>query len=408
MRILFLAPQPFFAERGTPIAVRDAVETLCSAGHEVDLLTLPGPQQLEIAGMRLLQVRAPRWIGPPPIGLSPQKLFYDATLGVALFRQLLERDYDVVHAVEEAVFLALLARRIRPYKIVYDMDSIMSDQMIEKWPALGRLGGLFRSFERAAMRGADLLLPVCEAVAQPARATAPDRVHLLPDVAEEASPAAVEAEDLRATFGVDRPMALYVGNLEPYQGMSLLIEGLSRLPPANRCALVVVGGRPEDIELHREEAAQRGLAGLVHFAGPRPLDRLSGYLVQADVLCSPRLRGVNTPMKVYSYMAAGRPILATRLPSHTQVLDESTAVLVEPDPAGIGEGLGRLLTDAEFAARISKAAKERVLAGYSRASFRRRLLNAYRRLETQDATTGAGPGRRASAMFQRRSPRPAA
>jgi glycosyltransferase involved in cell wall biosynthesis len=389
MRILFLAPQPFFAERGTPIAVRDAVETLCGAGHEVDLLTLPGPQQVQIAGMRLMQVRAPRWIGPAPIGFSPQKLFYDATLGVSLFRLLFKRDYDVVHAVEEAIFLALLARRIRPCKIVYDMDSIMSDQMIEKWPALGRLGGLLRTFERAAMRGADLLLPVCEAVAQRARATAPDRVHLLPDVAEDASPAALDAEDLRTTFGIDGPMALYVGNLEPYQGMSLLLDGLAWLPPPGRCALVVVGGRADDIARHHHEAAQRGLEGLVHFAGPRPLDRLSGYLAQADVLCSPRLRGVNTPMKIYSYMAAGKPILATRVASHTQVLDEDTAVLVEPDPAGIGEGLGRLLADGDLAARISKAAQERVLAGYSRASFRRRLLNAYRTLETQDAAAAA-------------------
>lgn len=391
MRVLFIAPQPFFVERGTPIAVRHAVEAICAGGHEVDLLTLPGERDVQIPGMRLLLVRPPRWLGTPPIGFSPQKLVCDLWLAAALVQQLRQRQYDVVHAVEESVFLALAARPFRSFKLIYDMDSILSGQIVEKWPAVRWLGPLLRVFERAAIRRSHLVLPVCEAIAEVARRhTSPARVHLLPDPAEENSAEADEAEDLRSTCGIQGPLALYVGNLEPYQGMSLLLQGLAKTPAQQRCSLVVIGGRPADIGRYRAESAHLGLEDRVHFVGARPLARLSGYLAQADILCSPRLKGVNTPMKIYSYMASGKSILATRLPTHTQVLDDQTAMLVENTPEAVAAGFAALIADAGLRERLGRAGQQRVLEAYSRPVFRKRLLAAYDTLGDAVAPAGAG------------------
>ena len=55
-------------------------------------------------------------------------------------------------------------------------------------------------------------------------------------------------------------------------------------------------------------------------------------MAQADVLVSPRTKGANTPMKVYSYLDSGVAVLATRLPTHTQVMNDETALLAEPTP----------------------------------------------------------------------------
>ena len=59
MKILFLAPQPFYTERGTPIAVRLAVASLCREGHQVDLLTYPEGEDIELPGMRLFRAGRP-------------------------------------------------------------------------------------------------------------------------------------------------------------------------------------------------------------------------------------------------------------------------------------------------------------------------------------------------------------
>ena len=91
---------------------------------------------------------------------------------------------------------------------------------------------------------------------------------------------------------------------------------------------------PEDRRSPRHRVA-------VHFLGPRPVQpRCPTSLRQADVLVSPRLKGLNTPMKIYSYLDSGTAVLATRLRTHTQVLDDRTAYLVEPEPEPLGNRAG--------------------------------------------------------------------
>ena len=157
---------------------------------------------------------------------------------------------------------------------------------------------------------------------------------------------------------------MYVGNLEHYQGIGLLLEGfqhsLKRVPDAR---LVIVGGMQKDIVRYRDRAAELGIEGQVHFLGPRPLGTLGVLLQRADVLVSPRLKGLNTPMKIYSYLDSGTAVLATRLRTHTQVLDDKTAYLVEPNPEALGEGLADLLSDPRLRERLASAGQGLRTAG---------------------------------------------
>ena len=74
-------------------------------------------------------------------------------------------------------------------------------------------------------------------------------------------------------------------------------------------------------------AARAGIEDATIFAGERPAEEIPAYLLAADVLVSPRSRGTNTPLKIYQYLRSGKPIVATRLLTHTQVLTDDTAVL---------------------------------------------------------------------------------
>jgi len=378
MKILFLAPHPFFAERGTPIAVRLAVEALARNGHEIDLLTYHEGEDVEIPGVRLLRIGRPPAVKNVPIGFSIKKLICDLWLAAAAYKLLLRKRYDVVHGVEESVFIALAARPFRKFRLVYDMDSLMADQIAEKWPRAGLLLPILRWFERLAIRRADLVLPVCEAIAVRAReVAAPNRVHLLPDVAFVPPDVLTVAEDLRGYCPLTAPLALYVGNLEGYQGVGLLLDAMEMVPPADRCNLIVIGGASAMVDAHRKIAAIKGLDDHVRFLGQRPIDRLGDYLRQADILCSPRLKGVNTPMKIYSYMAAGKAILATNIPSHSQVLDESCAMLVEPTAGAMARGLQRLSEDVTLRQTLGTASAARAGDRYGLAAFEGRIDRAY-------------------------------
>jgi glycosyltransferase involved in cell wall biosynthesis len=110
---------------------------------------------------------------------------------------------------------------------------------------------------------------------------------------------------------------------------------------------------------------------------------LNAYLAQADFLVSPRVKGGNTPMKIYSYMASGKPLLATDIDSHTQVLDGTCALIVPPEPAGIAEGLKKVAGDVAFGERIGSAAARLAQERYSLDAYRKKVREIYHFLENE-------------------------
>lgn len=104
------------------------------------------------------------------------------------------------------------------------------------------------------------------------------------------------------------------------------------------------------------------------------------YLAYASVLISPRLDGTSTPLKIYSYLHAEKPIVATSIPSHTQVLTPDTAMLVEPNKEAFAEGIIRVLRDPELAHRLGKNAHEYAKEKFNHQDYRAKVNQIYKSL----------------------------
>jgi glycosyltransferase involved in cell wall biosynthesis len=167
--------------------------------------------------------------------------------------------------------------------------------------------------------------------------------------------------------------------------MDLLLEAGRMLPDHAEVAIVVIGGG-EALEDYRRRVEELGLQDRCFFIGPRPLSQLDAYLRQADLLLSPRLEGGNTPMKVYAYMMAERPIVATRLDTHTQVLDERSAVLLPPVPDAFAEAIHRLTGNAKAGRELAARARQHVEQEYSLERFRERTESLYDHLRRTPAS----------------------
>lgn len=381
MKVLLVAPQPFYRERGTPIAVRVLVEQLCAFGHEVDLLVYHDGEDIAIPGLRLFRAGRPPGVGQVPIGISLRKLACDLWMVVAFYRMLRRNRYDVIHAVEEMVFPAALLHRFFGARLVYDMDSSLSDQLTEKWTLLRPLRRVFEAIERRFIWRSSLVLAVCEDLAAKVRPWLGDkRVIVLPDVPIGGGAHAPVESFRGASDGT--VVGLYVGNLERYQGIDLMLESLALLGSAASFRMIVIGGTAKHVRHYEQMARTLGIPeGRLELLGARPVSQLGAYLQQADILVSPRTLGQNTPMKVYSYMQAGKAILATDIRSHTQALDATCAMLVDAEPAAMAQGFARLLHDPALRARLGQAAQERAEREYSLPAYQRKLRLAYAGLQ---------------------------
>lgn len=383
LKILVVAPQPFYEERGTPIATRRLVRGLTSEGHDVDLLTYPLGREYDLGPARIFRSRGLPGIDRVPVGISLRKIALDIPLTTALARIAKPGVYDVVHAVEEAVFPALMLRRRHGAQVVYDMDSCLSDSLLAGHPVFRPFASWIHRMENWAVRASDLVIAVSDDLVSFARshARAADLVHLLRDTPVDPEPTGEPADDLRAAFPDAHTLALYVGNLVSYQGIDLLVEAAEQFDDAG-IGIAVIGGTDARLARYREKSRRRGVSDRIRFFGPRPLGDLALYLAQADILVSPRTRGGNTPMKIYSYMAAGKAIAATRLGTHTEVLDDETAALFEPDGASLATTLRALAEDEVGRQRFGAAARDFAAQHYSAEAYDRCLRNAYASLRS--------------------------
>jgi glycosyltransferase involved in cell wall biosynthesis len=191
------------------------------------------------------------------------------------------------------------------------------------------------------------------------------------------------AGDIRGKWGVpaDAPLALYTGTFEAYQGVDMLIDAaaiVAKTHPAVR--ILVVGGEPGQVSAARARAETAGAAATMIFTGQQPARDIPSYVQASDLLVSPRIRGTNTPLKIYSYLRSGKPIIATNLRTHTQVLSNEVARLVVPEPAPFAAAIIELVDHPERGVQLAAAAADLAATHYSRASYVQRTADAYRRL----------------------------
>ena len=160
------------------------------------------------------------------------------------------------------------------------------------------------------------------------------------------------------------PRVLYAGQLYPWKGVDVLVEAVAAVPGAR---LVILGGIEGEADTRRirDLVEARGLGGRTEMTGPVPQARVADALGRAAVVVAPFLRAGMTerhtsPLKIFEAMAAGRPIVASDLPSSREVLrDGENALLVPPgDVSALAGALRRVLADGDLARRLAGAAWE--------------------------------------------------
>jgi glycosyltransferase involved in cell wall biosynthesis len=367
-----IAPEPFLEPRGTPFSVYNRIKALLSLGYQVDLVTYPIGKPVEMPGLTLYRTPGIPFIRQVKIGPSAAKFPLDLLVFLTAFWRLCVRRYRYIHTHEEAGVMGGVLSMLFGCKHLYDMHSDLAEELTSfsftRNPLI--IEGVEALF-RWVIRTAEVVIAVYPELEQKVKRIAPDKhVHLVinaPLNADQPAPARQEVEQLRRQLQLgDGPILVYTGTFESYQGIDLLLRSVPHLcASCPEARYVLVGGRPDQIAQQRRLAEELGVLDKVLFVGQRPMEEVPLYEALADILLSPRNKGTNTPLKLYTYLRSGKPILATEIYSHTQILRSDIAMLVAPTAEAMAQGALELIRNPELARQLAFNGKQEADEKYS-------------------------------------------
>ena len=394
MKALVVAPQPFFTPRGTPYSVYYRTLVTAELGVEIDLLTYGEGADVEIPKVRIIRIPRFALLGKVKTGPSLLKLFLDGFLFLRTVGLLLRNRYDFIHAHEEAVFFCRLLKLLFRFRLVYDMHSSLPQQLTNfNFTRSRLLIGLFRWLENSSIRAADAVITICPALADYANELIQDKdKHLLiensiyepirlKNATQHASSVSRQTDDEKEFLAVpaQRQVIVYAGTLEPYQGIDLLLNAFAKtLSAVPQAFLLVLGGNASQVKRYQTMAQKLGLTEHCRFTGRVPQHIVKKAILLASVLVSPRTEGTNTPLKIYELLDSDKPLVATDIYSHTQVLSDDVAFLARPEPDDFARGLTEALrSENDRTLKISNA-KRLYQEKYSRQAYEEKMSQLLR------------------------------
>ncbi len=368
MKILMIAPEPFFEPRGTPFSEYYRIQALSSLGHEIDLVTYPIGEDVDIKGLRIIRSLRPFFIRNVKTGPSGAKLILDFFLFFKVFGRILRKKYDLIHTHEEANIMGAFYSKIFRTPHLYDMHSSLVQQMNNfKFTKSKLIVSFFKIIEKISLKNARSVIVICPSLYKYA-STITDSSKLttienfMDETPEKLDKARLESIKTKLDT-TDKKVIVYAGTLETYQGIPMLIESMQFLD--KDFLLILIGGDPSQVE--KLKSSLKDNKNNIVLLGRKKPEEIPYYLGIADVLVSPRILGTNIPLKVYSYLKSGIPLVATDLYTHTQTLTNEITVLAEPDSKSFAEGIKTAVS--EKGSEIAQNAKNYCDENYSKEKY---------------------------------------
>jgi glycosyltransferase involved in cell wall biosynthesis len=366
MRVLYFADIRFPLERANGIQTMETCHALAERGHDVRLVvkrdTQPAPRDpFAFYGLpKQESLVIERANAPAGAGIAARVGYLSFAFGRVFGRS--RADVAMTRDLGVASALLRVPATSRP-RLVYESHGYAPDvaaalpSMVAtaRQASRAKVQRLTRREERV-WKGADGYVTITRGLADELRKRfgPRERVAVVADgVRTPASaPTSIPAE----------PVVAYAGHLYAWKGVDVLLQALARLPEASG---LIVGGHAAEPDLGRvkELVAQLGIRDRVTFTGLVDPAAVAAHLATARVLVLPNpVSAISThftsPLKLFEYMAAGRAIVASDLPSIREVLtDDRNALLVTPgDPAALADAIRRVINDRDLAERLARAA----------------------------------------------------
>jgi glycosyltransferase involved in cell wall biosynthesis len=355
-------------------------------GHTIDLVVFPTGNKISLKNVKIYTIPNIFMADTIKIGFSLTKLTYDILMFWYCLGLVLTRKYDVIHGVEEGGYIASIIGVAKKCPYFFDMDSSIPEQL--KYSGIVKNKNILRVceiLEKWCIVHSKSVITVCKALTRKVQNIYGESdIYQIEDIPldEQNNLTELQLEFIENSFrDSDVINVLYTGNLAFYQGITLLLKAWKEFNILNRNSnlanLLIIGGEPEEIQKYQNYIKVNKISENIQWLGHRPGYEMKHWMKHANILVSPRIHGENTPLKIYSYMASGKPIVATDIESHNQVLDQNTAFLAKPDPKAFAIKLSEAIENKNLSMQKAANAAKLINDKYNYREFRRKILSVY-------------------------------
>lgn len=384
LRIVVVAPTPFFADRGCHVRILEQCRAVQRAGHRVTICTYHIGS--DVNGVEIRRSLRIPWYQKLSAGPSIHKYYTDGFLLWTVLRECLRQRPDVIHAhLHEGIVIGRLASAVFRVPLVADLQGSLTGELLQHrfMKKDGMLHRLFAVLERVIVRMPHAVLASSQGTlaSLPGDVASDPRATVLPDGMdrERFYPDAAGRERIRRTLDVGPDVSLigYLGVLTEYQGVSVLLHAAKRvLQDAGPAARFLIMGYP-DVEKYRQLAEDLGILDRVIFTGRLPYEEARAYLSACDVAVSPKLSLTEANGKLLNYLAVGLPIIASDTPINREILRKAGVLTPPGDEDALAAGLMQVLDDPELARDLKRLALERA-EHFCWGELGERLIRIYR------------------------------
>lgn len=383
IRVLVLAPTPFFADRGCHVRILEEARAAIGCGVELRLVTYHIGRDLP--GFPIDRIPGIPWYRKLEAGPSWHKPYLDLLLLLKALQVARTFRPDLIHAhIHEGAFIGVLLKKLLRVPLLFDCQGSLTAEITDhRFVRPGSLlQRLFARLERWINLGSDFIVassgPTVELLVS--QGVPRERVQALLDGVDTEVFRPLPKEQIRARLGLPagRPIVGYLGILNAYQGVDLLLEAAALLRAQGAKLHFLIMGFPED--RYREKAQRLGLSEMVTFTGRVPYEQAPLYLSAADLAVSPKVSLTEANGKLFNYLACGLPTVVFDTPVNREILGEAALYAKFGDAGELAGAIGRLAGDHELREELGAEGRERALSEHSWKARGRELVGVYSKL----------------------------
>ncbi len=384
MKILMIAPTPFFADRGCHVRIFEEVRALQKLGQTVSVCTYHLGRDLGgISTHRIIRIP---WYSKQSAGPSWHKPFLDILLFFKAWRVARKFQPDILHAhLHEGAFIAYFLKKLLNTPVVFDcqgslVGELVDHRFVSKDSILYKL---FYSLEKRINNWADLILtsstPMADLLRDHFKIDMAKVVPLGDGVDVTSFQPGLPVENLRLQLGLPagKPIAVYLGAMTEYQGVDVLLEVIKKLDGQTSLHFLIMG-YPE--KSYFDKAVEFGIAHRVTFTGRIDYSRAPEFLGLGDLAISPKLSKTEANGKLLNYIACGLPTIAFDTPVNREILGQAGVFAEFGSVDDLASKILMVAGDADRRANLSRSARARAVDVFSWDRIGFRMVDIYRKV----------------------------